>query len=550
MRRCLRGAVRLRIIGLSRMTAPGVPPPSEQSVPPAPRAGVAAGGPPPALERVLLDLQDAGLAPSLVERAVSWWKRYGGRRAALFALAVTLPVLRYEYVPYVLSSAVETMAAGYGLELTVGEWESSLTDIKVVGKDVVVTSGGPFRETRLFQADAIEFDWSLSRAVANGWTRVKGCWTVVFLQPCTLPEEVFHRIIVHDATLHLERTMAGAWNTAAAFDIGTLDDLSSQVQGWRFPAIEGRNVTVSWVEQLPGDSGGGLLERRFSTLDFSKVTVGVANLQVPVDDRDNPTRFTFDGQTADGQLSVAGVLNVSRWTAGTWTPSYDLSFTLANVGAATIGRFAAPDASVVPKTGTVDGTLRVASDGRRFTVCRIDVALRDVTYIANPRSPYSRTGGRTLEQQLEPVRINEVVSRDCNAPADLPGPRTLPPTPDPGMPPRVVPAGRRTSETLQTMVTSTALQDGPPLVRGAASFDEAAVVGGQTLTPEQITADISAQLGQAIGGDRGAAVARALTAKDGTGGNAVSRGARSAGRGIRRLFGGGSKPATKKPPSR
>lgn len=528
----------------------GVPPPSEPAAPAAPLAGAAAGGPPPALERVLLDLQDAGLAPSLVERVVSWWKRYGGRRAAMFALAVTLPVLRYEYMPYVLSSAVETMAAGYGLQLTVGEWDGSLTDIKVIGKDVVVTAGGPFRETRLFQADAIEFDWSLSRAVANGWTRVKGCWTAVFLQPCTLPEEVFHRIIVHDASLHLERSMAGAWNTAAAFDIGSLDDLSSQLQGWRFPAIEGRNVTVSWVEQLPGDSGGGLLEQRFSNLDFSKVTVGLANLQLPVDDRENPTRFTFDGQTADGQVSVAGLLNVSRWTAGAWTPSYDLSFTLANVGAATVGRFAAPDASVVPKTGTVDGTVRLASDGERMTVCRIDVALRDVTYVANPRSPYTRTGGTLLEQQLAPMRINEVASRDCGAPAELPGPRNVPPMPDPAIPPRVVPASRRTSETLQTMVTSSALQDGPPLVRGAASFDEATVVGGQTLTPEQITADISAQLGQAIGGDRGAAVAKALTAGDGSGGNVVSRGARSVGRGIRRLFGGGSSATTRKPSGR
>lgn len=532
------------------MTSPGVPPPSEPAAPSAPLAGAAAGGPPPALERVLLDLQDAGLAPSLVERTVSWWKRFGGRRAAMLAIAVTLPVLRYEYVPYVLSSAVETMAEGYGVELTVGEWEGSLTDIKVVGKDVVITSSGPFREARLFQADAIEFDWSLSRAVANGWARVKGCWTAVFFQPCTLPEEVFHRITVQDASLHLERSMAGAWNAAAAFDVGTIDELSGRVQGWRFPVIEGRDVTVSWVEQLPGDSGGGLLERRYSTLDFSKVTVGLANLQLPVDDRQNPARFTFDGQTADGQLSVAGVLNLSRWTTGRWTPSYDLSFTLANVGAATVGRFAAPDASVVPKTGTVDGTLRFASNGERMTVCRIDVALRDVTYVANPRSPYTRTGGKLLEQQLEPMRINEVVSRDCSAPADLPGPRTLPPVPDPGLPPRVVPASRRTSETLQTMVTGSALQDGPPLVRGAASFDEAAVVEGRTLTPEQIAADISAQLGQAIGGERGAAVAKALTANDAAGGNVVSRGARSVGRGIRRLFGGGAKSTAKKPAGR
>jgi hypothetical protein len=499
------------------------------------------------------DLQDAGLAPSTLERIISWWKRLGGRTALMLAIGVVGPLLRYEYVPYALSSAVETVAEHYGLELTVGEWEGSLTDIKVVGKDVVIAAPGPFRESRLFRAQRVEFDWSLTRAAANGWGRLKGCWTAIFLQECTLPEEVFHRVTIDGAALHLERTMAGAWNAEAAFRPGGLGDLVSAMSRWRFPIIEGRDLSVSWVEQLRGDSGGGLLEQRFSTLDFSRVTLGVANLQLPIDDRENPTRLTFDGQTADGQISVAGSFNVARWSDVSWAPSYDLNFRLANFGAASLARFAAPDATLVPKTGTVDGSLRFAFDGERDTVCKIDLALRDVTYAPNPRSPYSRTGGPGLGQQVEPLRINETVAQDCLTPPalplPLPQPRPLPPA-DPLRPNPVVPTTSRMSQRLQTMVTASALQDAPPLVRGAANYDRATVVEGRALTADEIAADVSEQLALAIGGQRGAAVARALADKDQSG-NPVSRGARSLGRGIRRLFGGGNdKPTTKKPSGR
>ena len=156
------------------------------------------------------DLQDVGLAPSEAERVLSWWKRYGGRKAIMLALAVALPLLRYEYVPWAMSSAVETIAEGYGLELTVREWETSLTDIKVIGRDVEIVTNGPYREKRLFRADAVEFDWSLSRALASGARRVTGCWTAIFLQPCAIPEEIFHRIGITGAALHIERSLSGA----------------------------------------------------------------------------------------------------------------------------------------------------------------------------------------------------------------------------------------------------------------------------------------------------------------------------------------------------
>lgn len=492
------------------------------------------------------DLQDLHLAPSSVERLLGFWKRHGGRRAIILGLAVTLPLIRYEYVPHVLSTAVETMAEGYGLHLTVAEWETAFSDIKIVGRDVEITTGGPYREKRLFRANRVEFDWSLTRAISNGFARVTGCWTAVFGRPCAIPDEIFHKITIDGATLHFERSLAGAWNTEDAFHVESLDHLADVVERWRIPAISGEDVSISWVEHLPGDSGGGLVEQRTSSMDFTKVVIGLSNLQVPVDERTNPTRFTFDGQTADGQVSVAGTLNPSRWSTDAWSPSYDLTFRLVNVGAATFGRFAAPDATVVPRSGRVDGEIAMARTGSTLDKCRINVRLRDVQYAPNPRSPFSQESGPTFERQLAEVRVNDVVSRDCVVV---------------GEEQRVL----RVSQTLQTLVTSSALATAPPIVRSAAAYDQTAVVEGKPATPAEITRQVreqlSADLGQAIAGEKGAAVARALTGSS-TGasagvpssdGNVVTRGARSVGRGIKRLFGGGkssSKPPAKKPSSR
>jgi hypothetical protein len=532
------------------MSTPEAPPPSDRTVA-APTDAPPAGGPPEQLERLILLLQDFGVAPSLAERVVSWWRRFGGRPALVLAVVVVMPLLRYEYVPWAMSRAVETLAEGYGLDLAVAAWSGSLTDIKLVGHDVTITTRGSFRERRLLHADTVEFDWSLARGLANGWTRVGACWTqAILMRSCPLPEELFHHVAIERATLHLERTMAGAWNTAAAFDVSSVDELARLVQGLRIPTIDARELTVTWVEHLPGDSGGGLVEQRTSKLEFAHVAAGIDNLQLPLDARENPSRFTFDGESADGQVSVAGVLNASRFGRDGWAPSYDLTFQLDNFGAAALARFAAPDATLVPKGGTVHGSLRFASNGEQTTVCRIDLALRDVTYAPNPRSPYTRTGGRALEEQVEPVRINAVVAEDRLAPAAAPQPMPLPPSDGPRRTPYVA-TGGRLSERLQTVVTASALHDAPPLVRGAASFDQATVVDGQLVTPEQISADVAAQLGQAIGGARGATVAKALTTRDASGGNAVTRGARSVGRGIRRLFGGGDrKPAAPRPQNR
>ena len=111
----------------------------------------------------------------------------------------------------------------------------------------------------------------------------------------------------------------------------------------------------------------------------------------------------------------------------------------------------------------------------------------------------------------------------------------------------------RAVQAFQTIVTTSALAKAPPLVRSAAGYDQAAVLDGRVPTPAELKtqiAQISLGLGEALAGNTGAVVAQALTSTSGgpsgsaQGGNPVTRGVKSVGRGIKRLFGGGSSAVT------
>jgi hypothetical protein len=210
-----------------------------------------------------------------------------------------VPLIRYVH-PRVLSTTVETMAEAYGLRLTVRDWETSFTDIKIVGRDVEIVTAGPYREKRLFRANAVEFDWSLVRALSGAYTRLTTCWTAVIGRECTLPEEVFHRVSIDGATLHLERSLAGAWNTGMRSD-RIARHLVARGGAGAHPATTARGRSV--VVNMPGELAAGSSSSA-SSMDFTKVTLSLAQLQVPVDERENGTRFT---STVNGPaVSVAG----------------------------------------------------------------------------------------------------------------------------------------------------------------------------------------------------------------------------------------------------
>jgi len=254
---------------------------------------------PRSFERAMQDLQDIGLSPSFAERFVSWWKRHGLRKALVLALAVTLPLWRYVWIPSSVSAGLESYAEAYGANLVVEDWLSDWWDIAVTGEHVTLHAPGPYTEQRLLRADAIELDWSLVRGFRNLWRRAVSVFSGE--RP---PEEPVHAIRVRQATLHVERLLSGRWNWQDAVSPERIDlDAAAR---FRLPSFDADELRLVWVEHLPAASGGGLIEQKTASMFLDDVRLRFADLVLPEDVRQNATRFTAEGRTGDGRFLRKG----------------------------------------------------------------------------------------------------------------------------------------------------------------------------------------------------------------------------------------------------
>ena len=495
---------------------------------------------PPILDRALQDLQDVGLSPSLVERFVSWWKRYGLRQASIFVIAVTLPLWRYVWIPTAVSGGLATFAENYGADLSVDDWSSNWFDIEVTGEKVTLAATGPYTEQQILRAEAIEIDWSLFRALGNVTDRLRA---LVFLRPMP-PEEPFHSIRLHRATLHVERLLSGRWNWQDAIQPERIDIANDS--RYRLPMLDADQLRLVWVEHLPSDSGGGLIEQKTASLFLDDVKLRFSDLVLPEDGRGNATRFVIEGRTGDGRFSATGETNLGRWnspplnpgaskvifqvpsppTSG-WSPTFSVSLYLENVGAAAFARMVS-DASLLPSAGTMTGRINFVVTPEGVMNCEIDLQLRNIQYAANPRSNYVRARRTEVERGIKELQVSDHIAKKCSAPWN-----------DPGI---------RLAKVVQAEITGEAVQDASPAVQAAAGYDRLRFVQTDKAAIDRYTSDMTAKIGEALGGKRGAAVARALMADEAGNGNPMTRGLRNVGRGVRRLFGGGGDDKKRKDP--
>lgn len=479
---------------------------------------------PPSIERALTHLQDMGLSPSMLERFVSWWKRFGLKQAAVIVVAITLPLWRYVWIPGSVSAGLSSFAESAGAHLVVDDWRSDWSNIRVTGEDVTWTVSGPYSESRMLRADAIELDWSLWRGVENVQRRVRG------LFGDAPPEEPVHAMRVTGATLHLERLLSGRWNWQDAM---SLEALASKGAGtYRLPALEAEELRVVWVEHLPAASGGGLIEQKTASMYLDDVRARFSDLRLSAGAAAGPTQFAVEGRTGDGRFSATGDIVLpplppaTRFARASSEPARTTPFTvtlyLENVGAAAFTRLVS-DASLLPSAGTMTGKIRLTVTPEGQMDCDIDLQLRNVQYAPNPRSSYVQARRTAVEAGLQQFVVNEHVARRCNA--DWHEPQF------------------RVAKALQAEITGEAVHGAPPVVQGAAGYDRLRFVEADQAALDRYTADMSTRIGEALGGARGAAVAHALMASDSErrSDNALTRGLRDMGRGIKRVFGGGKK---------
>lgn len=390
--------------------------------------------------------------------------------------------LKAVILPAIASQAVSVFAEGYGIDMEVGDWGAGLLDFNATAKDVVVRVAGPFAKKELLEIDEMELDLSVWRKLrGRGWineVRLKG------------------------PKLYLERHVNGSWNWQ---ELGDLEDVlasfgasqgdgAGQVQQDLVFASTGPQLTVEidpafelnrlriedmrleWVEQLPGNSGGGLIHEQKATMFLDDVVVSAQDVMGLQDVRSRPTNVSFAARTSDGKISAAGVANFFGWSqvamardgrvggnmAFTWAPSFMLELQLENVGAGAFARLT-PEAALRPNRGSMEGTVRLALDRFQFD-CQASLALRDVTFEVNRSSPLLARRGERVERSVETLR-------------PISGQRVFPCGglgTDPGF---------RAVHAFQSEVTRQALQEAPLLVRAVAAADHTRY-SAQPLEPE------------------------------------------------------------------
>jgi hypothetical protein len=481
----------------------------------------------------------------VIEMFLGWWKHVGLRTAGLLMVLVLLPTAKYVVGPRVASSAVEAWAATLGLDLEVDDWSLSLHDLRVTAHGVRVKAHGRYASPNLFESASVAIDASLVRRLGGrGWIQ---------------------DVEVEAPVVHLERTIAGRWNWgelresreqlgervggAGAGDPDTLTfrvaDTKAEATPADFalPLVRAHRLRLQWIQNMPAHSGSGVVQTLQGTVYVEDVELTLEDVAGFVDGRQLPSRISFEGRTADGKISVDGRANLFRWsdaaarpasTGATleprWTPTLEVTVYLEHVGAAAIGRMV-PTAALVPTAGTLSGHLRLALHQDRLA-CQTTLTAQDLTYAPNLESPVVRPRAAQITEQLIGYRTSGPVLIGCEG--------------------NLRDSSYAPLEVIQTSITQEVTKTGPSVVRAVSTMDRRRASGGlANATTEAIASELTEQSRKistdALGASAGAVVGAALEGGDTQGsvspaqGNAVSRGLKGFGSGVKRLFGGGKK---------
>lgn len=451
-----------------------------------PEGGISVPGHPPASDPLLEKLKPIVRKAWRALRSRGWkWATFKLAAVTLSLLAIVTKLL---VLPVILSIVVTDVAERYRIDLTVGDWSADLFDLRGTAHHVTVVAPGAYAEQQLLSAEAIEFDLSL-------WSRVSG-------------DRWLRQVRVRKPSIHLERLLSGRWNWQDLGDVrlepevvanlpsaspgrdfvlassgvprelieveDTTDSESTPVIPGQFviPRLVVEGMALRWVENLPAESGGGLIRDLQATLHLDDVTVTASDLRGLVDSGMRPNELSLEARTGDGKISFTGEGNLFYWSQAPqsaegdaftafvvplWNPFMKADLYLENVGAAAFARLT-PDAAIVPVTGSMTGmvTFEVASGQ---VDCVADLALQDVRFAANEKSAFLRRGHEDVRAQLADYRANGRYTFPCGG---VLGPA------EEGQG-----GGYRPFQAFQTNVVRHGLSDAPRRVRALAAIDHA-----------------------------------------------------------------------------
>jgi hypothetical protein len=507
-------------------------------------------------------IEAAGVELVGVQRLRFLLHRFGLKGILVLALVGGYPLGQYSLISYAVNSSLPAMAGDFGLEFEAEEWSYRPFSLSAVARNVTMRSKHDVQHDGppLFKAGQLEFHGSV-------FSLLRGVKELVTLNTF----HTFNEITVKDAQLHLERSRTGALNWSE-FEEGFPEERLREVLSglYQVRAVILDNVRIEYIENLAGDSGGGVIQTAQAKVFVDGIRGSITEIGPASAGERMPTRIKVEARSSDGTINIDGKLafrperladapavRVASVAGGTTpTPTtvsadgfgYDLVLDLTNIGAAAFVRTMPPTA-ITATSGSVHGRLTVRSQGT--PPCESALQMENVVFAPNPQLVRSREQYDVLQRQLQGIVVTKPY-KACDAVNDV----------ESKSPPRSNGQGGQVRYASRMMALTTSFNEqatasAPAEVRAAVARDSYALTGKSAANAilndvtSQMTNEIAGRIGgqtgmllQQAAGTRPSATRSAAPAPSND--NAVARGAKGLGNGIKRLFGGGG---GKKPPA-
>jgi hypothetical protein len=499
-----------------------------------------------AVERVYHWLEAARIPIHGLGFLLIWWRKLGTLWMSALLIAISAPVGGYSLLSYAATHSIPDWIGDFGVQFDAREWSVHPFSLTAEARDVTLRRDA--HSDPVFTATSVEFSGSLRTLFAGVFRR----------------GAVYNEILVSHGEVKVEQSLTGDWNWADFLAGVPADRRRDAMRGlYEIKELRVENLKVVYTEHVPGNSGGGVIQTAQATIYIDDVNGHISDLRQATLEEERPTAFQVKARTADGVIEMRGdaalfstdpvssgasVVRVSSGgtpVAAHVGPSFSMKLYLENIGMAAFAQMV-PTTTIQPVKGTLRGNLEIVRAAPTGVVCHANLVAQDVQFAPNPRMIPSRDEFDRVQRQLAGYHTSGAYN-PCLSPSGLSDREH-----DGNV------GGPSTGSSLLAAFNAQTTDQAPPGVRALTAFDQQKLSGrlqaaalsaiGSRLGP-QMAAEVSRVLGPTssaamkpgLTGTSGRPPSAAPTSAPTQGKNPVTNGAKTVGRGIKRLFGGGKK---------
>jgi hypothetical protein len=492
------------------------------------------------LEKIHHWMEGAGISLHIVGFALVWWRKLGTLWTIAVLVAATAPAGGCAVLSYSTTHSIPDWIGDFGVRFDARDWSVHPFSLSAEAHDVTLRRDE--HSEPVFTATSVEFSGSLGTLVSGLFSR----------------GGVYNKILIHHGELRLEQSLTGDWNWHEFLEAVPTAQRRDALEGlYEIRELRVDGLKIIYTEHVPGNSGGGVIQTAQATIYIDDVNGSVTDFARAETLKDRPTGFKVKARTADGVIELQGkaalfqshdtssraVVRTSLPAPGGNVPvsfdgpAFELRLYLENIGVGAFARMV-PTTTIMPVKGTMRGNIEVVRSPGDAVICRSAIAFQDVEFAANPALVPAREQFDRIQQQLIGFRVSGPYDpcigtpRPANAPDRRSG------------------SGSGLLASLNVQATKNA----PIGVRAVAAYDQQHLAGNLTSAVladlnDQVGAMMAREVSRLLGPKSGQAMQQAFTAhgvspdspesSPSSGGNAVTSGVKSVGRGLKRLFGGG-----------